>query len=78
MAEEKKEFATDYRTITIKTIDGTTIQGKVNVAPNPRVSELFTALKEPFVVIVDASYGQVRNKTMFINKRHIIWVEPED
>ncbi len=78
MAEENKTYATDYRVITIKTSDGSTVRGKVNVAPNQRVSEIFTAQQGPFVVVVDASYGHVTDKTLFINKEHIVWVEPED
>ena len=112
MADEQKTFETDYRTISIKTSDGstvqgppagpsnkpspprrarpdgltgglrgktgTTVQGKVNISPNQRVSELFTAQKGPFVVMVEATFGEVSNKTLFINKDHIIWVEPED
>jgi hypothetical protein len=78
MAENKTEFTTDYRTITIRTSDGTSIHGKVNISPNRRVSELFTLQKGPFVVMVSASYGEVSGKTLFINKEHIIWVEPDE
>jgi hypothetical protein len=78
MAEGKKEYSTDYRTITIRTSDGSNVQGKVNIAPNRRVSELFTLQKGPFIVMVSASHGQVTGKTLFINKDHIVWVEPED
>jgi hypothetical protein len=78
MTEENKTYATNYRVITLKTSDGSTVRGKVNVAPNQRVSEIFTAQQGPFVVVVDASYGHVTDKTLFINKDHIVWVEPED
>ncbi len=78
MADEKKEYKTDYRTITIKTTEGSTVQGKVNISPNQRVSELFTIQKGPFVILVDATFGDVTGKTLFINKEHIVWVEPED
>ncbi len=78
MADGKKAYQTDYRTITIKTTDGSTLQGKVNISPNQRVSELFTIQKGPFVVLVDATFGDVSGKTLFINKEHIVWVEPED
>ena len=78
MEEGKKEYSTDYRTITIKTSDGSTVQGKVNISPNARASELFTLQKGPFIVLVSASYGEVRGKTLFVNKNHIVWVEPDD
>lgn len=77
MTSPQKGYDTDYRVVTIKATDGSTIQGKVNIAPNQRVSELFNLHKGPFVVVVDATYGDVRDKTLFINKEHIVWVEPE-
>jgi hypothetical protein len=77
MGNHEKGYETDYRWITIKTSDGATVQGKVNISPNQRVSELFNLQKGPFVVMVDASYGEVKGKTLFINKDHVIWVEPE-
>ncbi len=77
MSNHEKGYETDYRLITIKTSDGSTVQGKVNISPNQRVSELFNLQKGPFVVMVDASYGELKDKTLFINKDHVIWVEPE-
>lgn len=78
MPNHESSYQTDYRLVTIKTSDGATVQGKVNVSPNERVSELFNLQKGPFVVLVDANYGEVQGKTLFINKDHIVWVEPEE
>ncbi|MBC2711160.1 MAG: hypothetical protein HGJ94_09245 [Desulfosarcina sp.] len=78
MAGSESAYETDYRTVTIKTIDGSTVQGKVNISPNQRVSDLLTLQKGPFLVIVDASYMDFIGKTLFINKDHIVWIEPED
>ena len=78
MSIGEKDFKIDYRTITIRTIDGATVQGQVNIAPNQRVSELFINEKGPFIVLVNASYSDVSGKTLFVNKEHIIWVEPEN
>jgi hypothetical protein len=77
MSHPQKVYDTDYRMVTIKTTDGAAVQGKVNIAPNHRVSELFNLHKGPFVVVIDATYSDVRGKTLFINKEHIVWVEPE-
>jgi hypothetical protein len=77
MPNPQKGYDTDYRLVTIKTTDGSTVQGKVNIAPNQRVSELFNLHKGPFVVLVHATFADVREKTLFINKNHIVWVEPE-
>ena len=78
MSDNGHEYKTDYRMVTIKTSDGSKLQGKVNIAPNQRVSELFTLQKGPFVVLVEAGFGDVKGKTLFINKEHIVWVEPEE
>jgi cystathionine beta-lyase family protein involved in aluminum resistance len=77
MSNLEKGYETDYRLITIKTSDGATVQGKVNISPNQRVSELFNLQEGPFVVMVDATYGEVKGKTLFINKDHVVWVEPD-
>ena len=78
MAGDKKDIETDYRIVNIKTTDGATVRGEVNIAPRKRVSELFNVQKGPFVVMVSACSGEVTDKTLFINKDHIVWVEPDD
>jgi len=78
MAETERAYETDYRTVTIKTTDGSRVQGRINILPNQRVSDLLTLQKGPFLVVVDASYQDGSGKTLFINKAHIVWVEPED
>jgi hypothetical protein len=77
MSNTKKGYETNYQWVTIKTSDGSAVQGKVNISPNQRVSDLFNLTQGPFVVLVDAKYGDVQGKTLFINKAHIVWVEPE-
>ncbi len=78
MTEQKKDYKTDYRMVSIKTIDGSTVQGKVNVSPNDRVSDLLSRNTGPFLIVVDAAFQETRGKTLFINKDHIVWIEPED
>ena len=68
----------EYRTITIKTSDGSTIQGKVNLTTKQRLSDLFTKNEAPFIVLIDVFFKDLRGKTLFINKDHIVWVEPEE
>ncbi len=78
MSNLEKGYETDYRLVTIKTSDGHSVQGKVNISPSERVSELFNLQEGPFVVLTDATHGDVHGKILFINKDHIIWVEPEE
>ena len=70
--------ASDYKKITLKTSDGETIQGKVFLKPNYRVSDLFTKSDIPFIVMVDVALKDAQGKTRFVNKDHIVWVEPEE
>ncbi|MBU4002222.1 MAG: hypothetical protein KKF30_17360 [Proteobacteria bacterium] len=77
-SEKKIFFSANYRKITIKTVDGELILGKINLASKQRVSDLFTKDESSFIVMVDAVSKDVQGKTLFINKEHIIWVEPED
>ena len=72
------EGQSEYRTVTVMTSDGSTIQGKVNISSLERVSDLFTKSEESFLVLVDAVSKDVQGKTLFLNKDHIIWVEPEE
>jgi len=80
LEQSKQDIGTkaDYRKITVKTSDGATLQGKINVTSNQRVSDILTKSEAPFIVMVDVSYRDGVGKTLFVNKRHILWVEPEE
>ncbi|MEJ2039417.1 MAG: hypothetical protein P8X55_10830 [Desulfosarcinaceae bacterium] len=78
MTANNANYTTDYRTVTIKTIDGSIIQGRVNISPDQRISDLLTRHEGSFLVVVGASYLEFKGKTLFINKEHILWIEPED
>ncbi len=71
-------FNPEYKSITVRTIDGSTFYGKVNISPDQRVSDLFTQGTKPFIVMVDVTSMDTSGKTRFINKDHIVWVEPDD
>ena len=72
MIRKEMEYLTNYKSVTIKTTDGSTIQGKVNVTPNSRVSDLFNVEPTTFIIVVDASSHDASGKTFFINKQHIV------
>ena len=76
--EQPEKRDDNYKKITLKTSDGETIQGKVYIKSNTRVSDLFTKSESPFIVVVDALLRAGQDKTLIINKDHIVWVEPED
>jgi len=77
MEQSAQDYQTAYKNITIRTTDGSTIYGKVNIGEKERISDIFTSGEVTFIVMVDVSYKENIGKTMFINKRHIVWAEPE-
>ena len=77
MQTEEKAYETNYKRITIKTIDGSTLYGQVNIAGVNRVSDLFLISESPFIVLINASYKDAYGKVIFVNKNHIVWVEPD-
>jgi len=78
MEEQVQTEKAEYKTITVKTSDGSVLQGKVNLTEKQRVSDLFTQSAAPFVVLVDVVLKEGQGKTLVINKDHIVWVEPEE
>ena len=78
MEKSAEDYQIEYKNITIKTPDGSTIYGQINIGEKERVSDIFTSNKNFFVVMVDVSYKENVGKTIFINKRHIVWAEPDE
>ena len=78
MSENKKPYPVDYKPITIRTSDGSTIVGKVNLTNRQRVSDLFTQSDSRFLIVVDVVSRDCEGKILFINKSHIVWAEPEE
>ena len=78
MEEIKDPYKREYRNVTIRTIDGSTLLGKVNIGVKERVSDIFTKTDNPFIVLFDVELRDGSGKVFFINKNNIVWVEPED
>lgn len=78
MMTDASHYETKYKSITVRTIDGETFNGKINIGPDKRVSDIFTQGDRPFIVMVDVTSMDTQGKTRFINKDHIVWVEPDD
>ena len=76
MEEPKDTYKTEYKNITIRTIDGSTLLGKVNIGIKERVSDLFTKTENPFIVLLDAEHKDGSGKVLIVNKNHIVWAEP--
>ena len=72
------QYKSEYRNIIVRTTDGSTVRGRINLGIQERVSDLFTRSEKPFVVVTDASHRDGEGKVLVMNKTNIIWVEPED
>lgn len=73
----------DVRAITLKLVDGSIVKGKINLIQRGeqehRISDIFVARKEPFVVIFQASINDSqKEQVLVINKRHVVYVLPEE
>ena len=73
---------TEARKVTIKMVDGSLVQGKVNIYHDEevvqRVSDIFTKVTDPFIVVFDATAEGKSGRILIINKRNIAWVSPEE
>ena len=78
MEAPRESYRTDYRKITIRTTDGSTLLGEINIGIKERVSDLFTKADNPFVVLSNVEHSSGSGRIFFINKDHIVWAEPEN
>jgi len=71
-----------HRGVIIKLLDGSRVKGKINMfsdgAVVDRVSDMFTKVANPFIVVYDAMVEGETGKVFILNKRNILWVLPED
>jgi len=75
------------RIIRLKLADGTLVNGQVNINRDQgydRVSDLVANYREPFLILYNVTVhngnidNPIKHKTLFINKDHIIWAEPDE
>ena len=68
----------EYRGVNIRTTDGSTFSGKINLGHNKRISDLLKNPGDQFLVLIDVVFRDCPEKVVIINKNHIVWVEPCD
>ena len=78
MQMDRDTYRKEYRRVTVKTTDGSTLMGQINIGIKDRVSDLFTKSESQFIVLTDVETREGSGKTLIINKNHIVWVEPSD
>ncbi len=77
MEDKKARYRKVFRKLTVKTTDGSTLSGKVNIGLHERASDLFTKSEQPFLIMVDVELRGTAGKVFFVNKNHIVWAEPD-
>lgn len=84
--KDQSSPAVKDRIIRMKLIDGTLVNGQVNINRDhgyDRLSDLVANNREPFLILYNVTVhhgtidNPVKHKTLFINKDHILWAEPE-
>jgi hypothetical protein len=64
-------FSTNYIRITVKLVDGTILDGKINILPHKRLSDFVNSSDKDFVVVVEGSSIDIKDKTVFINRNKV-------
>jgi len=82
-ASLKKEIQNPI--IKIKLVNGSDINGMVHIKQGfEQLSDLINSNQDPFLTLIDATIHHkdlekgIRHKTMFVNKKHIIWATLEE
>ena len=77
----------ESRIIRMRLIDGTQVNGQVNLNRNvehDRLSDLICNDRDSFLILFNATSlhkdfdDPVRHETLFVNKSHIIWASPNE
>lgn len=75
------------RIVRLKLVDGTLVNGQVNIDREEgydRLSDLISSRQEPFLILFNVTLYNTametpeKLNTLFVNKDHIIWAEPDE
>lgn len=75
------------RIIRLRLVDGTQVNGQININREQgynRLSDLIANDQGPFLILYNVmvhhsnSDHPISHKTLFINKEHILWAEPDE
>lgn len=68
-------YEVNFKNVKTKLSDGSIITGKVNIAAYTRLSDYLKKSHDNFVTITDVEDENAPNKTVIINRMHIIWAD---
>ena len=74
--------STENRLVVVKTTDGSVIHGNINLnsesIPMDRVSDLLIKGQNKFLIMYNATIGDIKDSAVIINKSQIVWVMEEN
>jgi hypothetical protein len=73
---EEMKWETKFKPLTVKTSDGSLLNGRVNIRNFKRLSDFFRSSEDQFIVMVPPE--DQPQKVIMINKNFIIWAESQD
>jgi hypothetical protein len=85
--EQNNDKDIENRIIRLRLVEGVLVNGQININRSrgyDRLSDLIADYREPFLILHNVTVhlgnidNPVRHKTLFINKDHIIWAEPDE
>jgi small nuclear ribonucleoprotein (snRNP)-like protein len=68
----------NYKKLTVRLTDGSTIKGQVNIKKYNRISDFLNIVPEDSLIIKEASLAGHSGKVVVISKAQIVWIVPED
>ncbi|HSB04138.1 MAG TPA: hypothetical protein VLK23_03020 [Thermodesulfobacteriota bacterium] len=75
MEQTQTKWVTNYKNVTVRMTDGSTVKGKINIKEFQRLSLLFKTTPDTFIPVVSEEGS---NKVSIINKNYILCAESED
>jgi hypothetical protein len=72
------QYEVNYKNITVKTIDGSMIAGKVNIQNFPRLSDMLKHSVDNYLTIASEKGAHESEQITIVNKQYIIWAKAED
>lgn len=76
--QENIDYTKKTRKLIITTVTGETYRGKINIGSKDRLSDMFTIVKTPFIVMYDVVFKGEQKTTVIINKQNIVSIKPLD
>ena len=71
--QEPTNFNKNNRELIVTTVTGDTYKGTINISSKERLSDMFTKVKIPFIVMYDVTFKGEQKATIILNKQNIVF-----